>query len=139
MADDLTPGEIRRTLDRIERQQQDTQRAMDDRVTKLAADMVPTSLWAAEHKALADDVRDLASDMQQAVTRIEATSLERMQTLRGEIKSVRQAQQDHAKVHEAAGAWSRSKTLTVVGIVVGAAATLAAAWIAAVLAAKGVG
>ncbi len=45
---------------------------------------------------------------------------------------------DHEKSHQSTAAWSRSKTLTAIGIVVGAIATIAGAWIAAVLAAKGV-
>ena len=135
---DLTTGEIARTLGRIERSQQEAQRAVDDRITKLAAEMVPTSLWASEHKALAEDVRDLADDVREASARAESTAQERMQALRGEIKAVRQAQEAHAKTHEANASWSRSKTLTVVAIVVGAAATLVGAYIAAFAAAGGV-
>lgn len=136
--DDMTPGEIRRTLDRMDRTQHDSQRAMDDRITKLAAEMVPTSLWAAEHKAVVDDVRHIAEDMREAVDRIEKTSLERLGTVRTEIKAIRQAQEAHAKAHQDSSAWSRSKTLTVVAIVVGAVATLAGAYIAAFAAAGGV-
>lgn len=146
MADEMTPGEIRRTLERIERSQHEAQRAVDDRITKIATDMVPASLWKAEHKALADDVRDLADDCRDASERAEKTSLERMATLRGEIATVRdsvagvrKAQEQHVKAHEADRSWTRSKKLTVLAIAVGAAATLAGAWIAAVLAAKGVG
>src|SRR6185312_8965818 len=101
-----------------------------------------TSLWSAEHKALMDDVRHLADDWREATDRIERTSQERMATLRteisgvrGEVAAVRKAQDQHAKAHESDRSWSRSKTLTVIAIVVGAAATLVGAYIAAFAAA----
>lgn len=141
----MTPGEIRRAIDRLEQTHRDGQRAVDDRLTRLAADMVPTTLWAAEHKALADDVRHLESDMQTAAARIEATSQERMATLRSEIAgaradtaAVRKAQREHAAEHAADHSWSRSKTLTIIGIVAAASATIIGAWIAAFAAAGGV-
>ena len=142
----MTPGEIRRSIERLERSQQDAQRAMDDRITKLAAEMVPTPLWQSEHKGLVEDVKHLAEDVREAVGLIERTSQERMATLRTEIggvrdqaAAVRKAQGDHLKSHEADRTWSRSKTLTVIAIAVGAAATLAGAYIAAFAAAGGVG
>jgi predicted nuclease with TOPRIM domain len=145
VADEMSPGEIRRTLERMDRAQHDSQRAVDDRITKLATEMVPTSLWSAEHKALMDDVRHLADDWREATDRIERTSQERMATLRteisgvrGEVAAVRKAQDQHAKAHESDRSWSRSKTLTVIAIVVGAAATLVGAYIAAFAAAGGV-
>jgi hypothetical protein len=137
-ADDMTPGEIRRSLDRLEQSQRDAQRAVDDRLTKLAADMMPTTLWASEHKALSDDVKHLEADFHEAVDRVERTSQERMATLRNEIKTVRVAQDNHAKSHEADHSWSRSKTLTVIAVTIGAAATLIAAYIATFAAAGGV-
>lgn len=63
MADEMTPGEIRRTLERMEREHREDQRATDDRITKLAADMVPTTLWASEHRALKDDVDEVKTDL----------------------------------------------------------------------------
>jgi hypothetical protein len=134
----MSPGEIRRTLERIERQHSDAQRAMDDRLTKLAADMVPTALWASQHQAVVEDVRHNEADMREAMTRAEATAQERMATLRGEVASVRKGLSDHNKRHETDTSWSRSKRLTVAAIVVGATATLIGAWIAAFAAAGGV-
>lgn len=141
----MSPGEIRRTMDRIEQAQRDGQRATDDRITRLAAEMVPTALFTSEHKALADDVHHLEGDTHDGFARVDATSLERTQTLRAEIKAVRadiaavrKAQDDHVKQHEADHSWSRSKWLTVITIVVGATATIVGAWIAAVAAAGGV-
>lgn len=145
MSEDMTPGEMRRSLERLERSQQDGQRAVDDRLTKLAAEMVPTSLWQAEHKSLGDDVRHLGDDVREATERIEKTSQERMATLRteiagvrGEVAAVRKAQEQHVKAHEADRSWSRSKTLTVVAAAIAAAATLIGAYIAAFAAAGGV-
>lgn len=139
MADDLTPGEIRRSLERIEAAQRDAHRAIDDRLADLARKTVPVELWAAEHKALGEDVKHLEGDFHEAVDRIERTSQERMATLRAEIKAVRTAQSDHEQQHRESGQWSRSRTLTVIAIVVGATATLVGAYIAAYAAAKGVG
>jgi hypothetical protein len=145
VAEELTPGEVRRSLERLERSQQDGQRAMDDRITKLAAEMVPTPLWQSEHKTLAENVRHLADDWRESTDRIEKTSQERMATLRGEIggvrdgvAAVRKSQELHAKAHEADKSWSRSKTLTVLAASIAAAATLIGAYIAAFAAAGGV-
>jgi chromosome segregation ATPase len=142
----MTPGEIRRSIDRIEGSQRDAHKAIDDRLAEVARKSVPVELWASENKALADDLKHLGSDFRDAVDRIERTSQERMTTLRGEIagvrsevSEVRKAQDRHVKAHEADKSWSRSKTLTVIAIVVGAAATLTAAYIAAFAAAGGVG
>ena len=66
MADDMTPGEVHRTLERIERSQRDAHKAIDDRIATLAQQMVPASLWDSAHKALADDVKHLESDTREA-------------------------------------------------------------------------
>lgn len=141
----MTPGEIRRTFERIERQQQEGQRAVDDRITRLAADSVPTVLWASEHKAVLDDVQHNAEDMRQGFDRVEKTSLERVAALRteiagvrGEVAAVRKGLGEHNKKHETDNSWSRSKWLTIIGIVVAASATIVGAWIAAAAAAGGV-
>lgn len=139
MADDLTPGEVRRTLERIERSQRDAHKAIDDRLASLAQQMVPASLWASENKALSDDVKHLETDTREAFERVERTSRERKAALETDIAVVRKAVADHQTEHRENNSWSRSKTLTVIAIVVGASATLAGAWIAAVLASRGVG
>jgi hypothetical protein len=138
MADDLTPGEVRRTLERIERVQNESQKAVDDRLSELARKTVPAELWAAEHRALGDDVKGLEADLHEAVALIERTSQERMTTLRGEIAVVRKAQARHEENHRDSGEWSRSKKLAVAVALIGAGATLVGVWIAALLAAKGV-
>ena len=89
MADDMTPGEIRRSIDRIEGSQREAHKAIDDRLAEVARKSVPVELWQSEQKALADDVKHLESDFRDAVDRIERTSQERMTTLRGEIGTVR--------------------------------------------------
>jgi hypothetical protein len=95
--DDLTHGEIARTLRRIEREQYAAQRAVDDRITKLAADMVPTSLWASEHRSLKEDVDDVKKDMDAGFARIEAAATERhkatgreIAALKTDIKAIRE-------------------------------------------------
>lgn len=89
MADERSLGELGRAIDRVERQQHEAQRAMDDRVTKLAADMVPTTLWSAEHKAVVEDVRDVREDMQAGFTRIENAMAEKFKAQGREIAGLR--------------------------------------------------
>ena len=113
-------------------------REVDDRLAEVARKSVPVELWQAEQKALGEDVKHLESDFREAVERIERTAVERMATLRSEIGAVRKAQDDHLKDHKDSGAWSRSRTLTVIAIVAGASATLIGAWIAAFAAAGGI-
>lgn len=131
MADEITPGETRRWLERIERRMERGQKDTDDRMTALAKDMVPTVLWQAEHEALDDKVARHERDARETQARIER-----------EIAALHKAQDEHARAHqhaeENAAAWSRKKTMGVIGIVVGAIASVVGAWIAAVLAAGGV-
>ena len=79
--DELTNGEIKRWLERLETRVETGQRATDDRMTQLAKDMVPHTLWAAEHKALEDTVTEVRSDMAAGFERVERTSLERKAAL----------------------------------------------------------
>lgn len=60
MADDLTPGEIARSLKRIE----DAQR-------QLATDSVPAKLWAAQYDALTGKLTDHASNSAEVHARLE--------------------------------------------------------------------
>lgn len=138
MPDDLTLGELARTQAAFERRVKADLKAVDDRHADLAGKMVPTDLWKAEHEALEADVQHLREDVHEAVDRIERTSLERMGVLNGRIDSLARWQRTHDETHASSSQWSRNKTLTVVGIIVTALATVVGAWIAAVLAAKGV-
>jgi hypothetical protein len=141
VADDMTPGEIRRNFERVEHALKDG----DDRHADLARRMVPTELWSAEHRAVLDRIAHQEEDARETAVRIEKISQERMAGLRAEIATVRdavaevrKAHAQHTKAHETDSNWSRSKRLTVVAIVAGAAATLVGAWIAAFAAAGGV-
>lgn len=138
MAEDLTLGELSRNHARLEARLDRALKDIDDRLAALASKMVPAELWRAEHEALQRDVRELRDDVREATAKIEKTSLERMGVLREKIDALGKRLDGHEKRHTESGAWSRSKKLTVVGILVGAAATIAAAWLAAWLAAKGV-
>lgn len=138
MADEVTLGELARTQAAFERRIEAALKAGDDRHADLAGKMVPTDLWKAEHEALEDDVKELRDDVREAVARIERTSLERRAVLDAKIDAVNKRIDAHEKAHAEKSAWSRSKTLTVIGIVVTAAAAIAAAWIGAIVAAKGV-
>jgi predicted nucleic acid-binding Zn-ribbon protein len=134
----MSPGEVRRTLERIERAQSEAQKASDDRMSELARKTVPAELWAAQHRALEERVARNEQDAREARDRIERAVDARFVATGKEIAAVVKAFEDHEEDHQAQATWSRSKTLTVVGIAVGAIATIAAAWITALLAAKGV-
>jgi hypothetical protein len=138
VADDMSPGEVRRTLERIEQAQRDSNRATDDRISELARKAVPAELWAAEQKNITERIEHGERDHAEALTRIENRSLERFTTVQNELAAIRGDLRDHEQLHKESTAWSRNRVLTAIGITVGAFATLAGAWIAAVIAAKGV-
>lgn len=138
MADDLTLGELARNLADFKKDVRQSLKDSDNRVTDLASKMVPTDLWKAEHRALGDDVKHLETDVHDAVARIERTSLERLANLNDQLAAIRAAQAAHEKAHADQRTWSRSRTLQAIGIAVTAAAAIAAAWIGAIVAAKGV-
>lgn len=77
MADEMTPGEISRRFDRIERDQ----RALDDRITSVAGQMVPAALYEAAHQALIDRVAHAETDTKAAFDRVESTSRDRKTVL----------------------------------------------------------
>lgn len=138
MAEDMTPGEIRRTLERLEQAQKDANKASDDRLANLAQQTLSPALYAAEHKALGDEVKHLATDMREGLDRIERAMDARFAQTDKQIAAVVKAQEDHEDAHQDRAQWSRNKTLTVVAAAVGAAATLIGAYIAAFAAAGGV-
>jgi hypothetical protein len=130
----MTDGEIKRSFARIEQSLKNA----DDRHADLAGKMVPTALWQAEHEALERNVAELRDDWRQAVDRAERTSLERRAVLDAKIDALVKRADEHEKAHAERSAWTRSRTLQAIGIAVTAAAAIAAAWIGAILAAKGV-
>lgn len=142
MADEQTLGEIARNLARLETRVEGALKNSDDRLANLAREMVPTALWKAEHQDLQDEVKQLRDEVRETIRTAAAgwdkTSLERMGVLAGRIDAVAARISEHEKGHAEKGAWSRNRTLTTIGILVGAVASIAAAWIGAVLAAKGV-
>lgn len=138
MGDDLTLGELARNHTRLETRLDRALKDIDDRLAALAAKMVPAELWKAEHESLEREVRELRDDVREATGRIENTSLERMGVLNGRIDAIGKRISAHEKAHTDQRTWSRSRTLQVVGIAVAAAAAIAAAWVGAILAAKGV-
>lgn len=85
--DPLTPGEIRRALKRLEEED----RSLAERITRVAAEMLPVKLWDSEHRALGDRVNrhEIASDADRA--RIERESDEEARRLEAEIAALRRA------------------------------------------------
>lgn len=87
MADDpMTPGEVKRTFDR----QDSAIRATNDRLADLAKSMVPTELWAAEHRALEDKLAHLERDTLNGLSRIENAAGERHKAIGREIRDLKE-------------------------------------------------
>lgn len=138
MGDDLTLGEVARSLDRLERAHQ-----------QLATDSVPAKLWAAQHKSLEDD---LAEHVRQAV--IDRERLERdlaevrkthdrdTKALRDALeKEIEQARRENKAQVEALKAEREKRTeftwQRALGLLT-AAAALAGVIVAALAASKGI-
>lgn len=92
MADEMSDGEIRRTFERIERDV----RSVGDRLTQTAREMVPSTLWAAEHQAALDRISRAEQQQSAEFARLEkaqdssAKALdEDIEDVRGEIKALR--------------------------------------------------
>ena len=88
--DPLTPGEIRRSLRRLE----DEDRAQATRLTQLAAEMLPVKLWDAEHRALGDKLERHEKTAEADRRRIEKS----IEDLREEIKDMREDQEKHSEI-----------------------------------------
>jgi hypothetical protein len=96
MADDFTPGEIARSIKRLEdaitacgTRSDAAVRATNDRVAELAKSMLPTELWAAEHRALKEDFVHQEADNRAAFARVESSAAERHRTTGREIRDVK--------------------------------------------------
>lgn len=94
--DDWTPGEIKRTVQRLDAaikqgcdRSDASVRATNDRLAELAKSMVPTELWAAEQRALKDDLAHLEHDMTAGFARVESTAAERHRAVGREIRDVK--------------------------------------------------
>lgn len=138
MADDPTPGELARNLEDLKRDVRESLKDGDNRLAKLASEKVSTDLWLAEQRADRERIARQEDSARETAARIERTAQERLTMLTGQIADVREAQEAHEKSHTDNTSWSRSKKLAVAVAFLGAAATIAAAWIAAALAAGGV-
>ena len=117
--DPLTPGEIRRAIARLEGED----RSLADRLTRVAADMLPVKLWDAENRALGDklDRHEKASDA--AHRRIERD----LEELRDKLEELREEREKHSDV-----TWTK-----VIGLIT-ALATLAAVIVGVVGLTKGI-
>lgn len=78
MADDMTTGEIRRSIERLERAQH-----------QLATDAVSSRLWSAEHQALMDRQARHEVDAKEVQARMERDALDRHKGLTREIAALR--------------------------------------------------
>lgn len=88
--DPLTPGEIRRSLKRLEGED----RSLADRITRVAAEMLPVKLWDSEHRALGDKL-----DRHERAAETDRVRLEKaIEDLREEIKDVRDEQEKRSDV-----------------------------------------
>lgn len=127
MAEDLTLGEVARNLDRLDKAQR-----------QLATDTVPAKQYELAHQALVDRIERHERDARDIQKRMERDIENRFTAVGKEIAAVVKSVEDHEESHENRASWSRSKTLTVITTILLAAATIVGAWIAAVIAAKGV-
>jgi hypothetical protein len=124
MADDLTPGEIARSLKRIE----DTQ-------LKLASDSVPAKLWAAQYEALIDKLADHARNSAEVHARLErqieemrknfAREMEKQRTTTTTAIDALRTEVTEQPTRWADKAWTRSLAalvvvLTLAGVVIAA-------------------
>ena len=100
MADEMTPGEIRRTFERIERSQKESQKACDDRMNELARKAVPVELYATERRALEDRVARNELDAREARDRIERAVDARFKATEKEISAAVKALEDHERSEE---------------------------------------
>lgn len=88
--DPLTPGEIRRSLKRLEGED----RSLAERITRVAAEMLPVKLWDSEHRALSDKL-----DRHERAAETDRVRLEKaIEDLREEIKDVRDEQEKRSDV-----------------------------------------
>lgn len=124
MADDLTPGEIARSLKRIE-----------DAQLKLAADAVPAKLWAAQHEALSDKLTEHARNSTEVHARLErqisdmrketARDIEKQRASTSTAIDALRAEVTEQPVRWADKAWTRGLAamavlLTLTGVVIAA-------------------
>jgi chromosome segregation ATPase len=117
--DPLTPGEIRRAIDRLEKED----RAQADRVTQVASDMLSTKVWDAEHRALSDRLGRHEKAAEDTQKRIE----HEIDEIRDEIKDVREERDKRSEI-----TWTK-----IIGLI-GAMAALAAAVVGVVGLTKGI-
>lgn len=90
--DPMTPGEISRAMKRLEAED----RAQADRLTSLAAEMLPVKLWDAEHRALSEQLRRHEQESAERFGRLErqldtyrATCDKRVEDVEGDIDELR--------------------------------------------------
>lgn len=88
--DPLTPGEIRRSVARLENED----RSLATRLTGLAAEMLPVKLWDSEHRALGDKLTRHEKAAEADQRRLERA----IEDLREEIKDMRDEQEKHSEV-----------------------------------------
>lgn len=88
--DPLTPGEIRRALERLEL----ADRTLGDRLTQVASDMLPVKLWDAEHRALGEKLDRHEKAAEAAQKRVESE----LDGLHEEIKECRDERDKHSEL-----------------------------------------
>jgi predicted nucleic acid-binding Zn-ribbon protein len=88
--DPLTPGEIRRAIERLEL----ADRTLGDRLTQVASDMLPVKLWDAEHRALNEKLERHEKLAETTQKRIE----DEVDGLHEEIKEIRDERDKHSEI-----------------------------------------
>lgn len=88
--DPLTPGEIRRAIERLEQ----ADRTLGDRLTQVASDMLPVKLWDAEHRALNEKLDRHEKSAEATQKRVEGE----IDGLHEELKEFREEREKHSEI-----------------------------------------
>lgn len=89
MADDVSPGEVFRRLKDHEERTDRVHAALDSRITDVARDMVPLSLYQRTLQDQEREVQRLESEHDEAVRQLRKDHTDDIRAVRGEIKELR--------------------------------------------------
>lgn len=71
MGDDLTPGELSRRIDHLKEDLKDDTRAIDDRLTKIAGEMLPSTVWQQRNIAVDERFGRIERDLERLDKKID--------------------------------------------------------------------
>jgi Flp pilus assembly protein TadB len=120
--DPLTPGEIRRSLKRLE----DEDRAQVARLTQLAAETLPVKLWDAEHRALTEQLHrhekesaDRTARLERSLDAYKASCDKRTEDIEDDVQKLREERDRRSEL-----TWQ--KVISLIAALAGVAAVIVA-------------